>query len=229
MSFCTIKSIGEHMEYAVPCTNMIKQQLRTGNITCQKILSLYETFPRDMFVPAPLKHFAYSDMQIALPHHERMMTPLEEATMIQALNLQGHEVILEIGTGTGFLTALLSRLCKKVISVDYYPDFTAAAKLKLAEYQCHNVELYTGDASSGWLELAPYDAIVFTGSIPKIKKSHQLQVIPGGKLIALIGQSPLIQAQLHTLDYQDNWHEKLLFETNLPQLVNNQKQHDFVF
>jgi len=208
---------------------MIKQQLRTGNINCPKILSLYEEIKRESFVPEAIKHFAYSDIQLKLPHHERMMTPLEEATILQSLNLQGHEVVLEIGTGTGFLTTLLSRLCKKVISIDYYKDFTTAAKIKLSEYQCNNVELLTGDASLGWLTLAPYDAIVFTGCIPEIKKTHQLQVIPGGKMVVLTGKTPLIQAQLHTVDHQDNWHETLLFETELPFLQNTQKQHHFVF
>jgi protein-L-isoaspartate(D-aspartate) O-methyltransferase len=224
-----MKSVGEHMEYSVPCMNMIKQQLRTGNITCQKILSLYKEINRETFVPEQMKHFAYSDIQIKLPHHERMMTPLEEATILQSLNLQGHETILEIGTGTGFLTALLSRLCKKVISIDYYKEFTAAAKIKLSKYQCDNVELLTEDASSGWLALAPYDAVVFTGSIPEVKKSQQLQVIPGGKMVVLVGQTPLIQAQLHTIDHQGNWHQTLLFETDLPYLKNAQERHRFVF
>ena len=111
--------------------NMIKQQLRTGNVLNESILSLYKTIPREDFVPQQLQHFAYTDAQLAIGHNERMMTPLEEATLLQALNLQGHEIVLEIGTGTGFLTALLSRLCKTVISIDYYAEFTKNAKENL--------------------------------------------------------------------------------------------------
>lgn len=217
------------MDYSISRINMIKQQLLTGNISNQKILSLYDNIPREAFVPEAMQSFAYSDMQIPLPHQEHMMTPLEEASLLQALDLQGHEVVLEVGTGTGFLTALLSRLCKKVISIDYQKDFTAQAKIKLAEHLCHNVELFTGDAASGWLTLAPYDVVIFTGGMPVIKDTHRLQVIPGGKLFALIGQPALMQAQLHRIDHQGNWREQLLFETKLPYLVHAQEQHCFVF
>lgn len=217
------------MDYSISRMNMIKQQLLTGNISNKNILALYDNISRDAFVPEAMQHFAYSDMQIALPHHERMMTPLEEATLLQALELQGHEVVLEVGTGTGFLTALLSRLCQKVISIDYHKDFTTQAKKKLSEHLCHNVELFTGDAAQGWLTLAPYDVIIFTGGIPVIKETHRLQVIPGGKLFALVGQLPLMQAQLHRLDHQGNWRENLLFETELPYLAHAKEQHCFVF
>ena len=98
--------------------NMVKQQLRTGDVLNSSILDLYTEIPREEFVPNQFKHFAYSDMQIDLAHEQRMMTPLEEAKLLQALDLRGNEVVLEVGTGTGFLTALLSRLCKKVISID---------------------------------------------------------------------------------------------------------------
>jgi protein-L-isoaspartate(D-aspartate) O-methyltransferase len=208
---------------------MIKQQLRTGDVLDETILALYDKFPRKMFVPTELSHFAYTDQQLALPHGERMMTPLEEGLLLKALNLQGHETVLEIGTGTGFLTALLSQLCKKVISVDYYPEFTASARKKLSTHGCQNVELHTGDGSLGWLNQAPYDVILFTGAIDCITKTHQLQVLPGGKLFAIVGSAPVMQGQLHTLDHQNQWHEKLIFETNLPSLVHTQKQNQFVF
>ena len=100
--------------------NMIKQQLRTGDVIDESILELFREIARDEFVPAKYKDFAYSDMQLELAHQQRMMTPLEEAKILQALNLTGNETVLEVGTGTGFLTALLSRRCKKLISVDNY-------------------------------------------------------------------------------------------------------------
>lgn len=209
--------------------NMIKQQLRPGDVLNETILALYTEIPRTDFVPNQFNHFAYSDMQIDLAHNQRMMTPLEEATILQALALSGNETVLEVGTGTGFLTALLSRLCKQVISIDYYADFTTQARLKLAEHQCTNVELLTGDASRGLVDKAPYDIIVFTGALEALDETHRLQLLPGGKLFAIIGKEPVMQAQLHILDHNSTWHTEVLFETNLPPLIDKLKPNNFVF
>ena len=209
--------------------NMIKQQLRTGNVLDERILSLYDSVPRDEFLPARLKSFGYSDMHIPLAHSQCMMTPLEEALLLQSLALQGHEVVLEIGTGTGFLTELLSHLCKKVVSVDYYADFTASARGKLAEHRRSNVELFTGDASQGWLDFAPYDVVVFTGAIERLTEIQRLQIVPGGKLFVIVGKEPVMQGQLHTLDHNGQWSESVIFETCLPSLVDQLKHTDFNF
>ena len=217
------------MSQPISCINMIKQQLRTGDVLDQRILSLYKDLPREAFVPEALQHFAYTDMQLTLPHGERMMTPLEEAALLQALALKGHETLLEVGTGTGFLTALLSRLCRHVISIDYYADFTADANQRLIAHGCHNVELLTGSAALGWIDRAPYDVVILSGAIHSVTETHRLQVLPGGKLFAIIGQSPVMQGQLHHLDHHGLWHEELVFETDLPALINTHKQNNFIF
>lgn len=209
--------------------NMVKQQLRTGEVLDETILSLFETMPRHEFLPPNLQSFAYCDLQIELPHKQRMMTPLEEGKLLQALALKKTETVLEVGTGTGFLTALLSKLCKQVISIDYFPDFTEAAKKKLANHHCTNVELLTGDASRGWLEKAPYEVIVFTGSLEELEETQRLQLLPGGRLFAVIGKEPVMQGQVHHLDHNGNWHSQLIFETNIPPLINPLKPKDFVF
>ena len=209
--------------------NMIKQQLRTGDVIDESILELFREIARDEFVPAKYKDFAYSDMQLELAHQQRMMTPLEEAKILQALNLTGNETVLEVGTGTGFLTALLSRRCKKLISVDYFADFTANAKLNLSKYKCDNVELLTADAHKGYLEKAPYDVVVFTASLEKLTDSHLLQIVPGGRLFAIVGKEPIMQGQLHSLDHDNKWHKKMIFETNIPSLINETKPNGFIF
>ncbi|KTC87211.1 protein-L-isoaspartate O-methyltransferase family protein [Legionella brunensis] len=209
--------------------NMVKQQLRTGDVLDETILSLYEEIPRHEFVPHNLQHFAYSDLQITLAHEQRMLTPLEEGKLLQALALKGNETVLEVGTGTGFLTALLSRLCKKVISIDYFSDFTNHARRKLQTHHCKNVELITGDASRGWLEKAPYDVMVFTGAIEELNETHRLQLLPGGRLFAIVGKEPVMQGQLHSLDHNGKWHANLLFETNIPPLIDKLKPKEFVF
>lgn len=210
-------------------TNMIKQQLRTGGVLNESILNLYETISREDFIPEHYAQFAYSDMQIPLAHGQRMLTPLEEGTLLQSLNLQGKETVLEIGTGTGFLTAMLSKLCKQVISVDYYADFTNFAKTRLEELNCTNVELITGDGSRGWLDNAPYDVVIFTGSLEKLTDTHRLQVLPGGKLFAILGKSPVMQACLFSLDHNNVWSESMLFETDIPPLTDRLKPKEFIF
>ncbi|HHF7372579.1 protein-L-isoaspartate O-methyltransferase family protein [Legionella bozemanae] len=217
------------MSYQSARINMVKQQLRTGDVLNESILDLYDVVLRHEFVPEQFTNFAYSDMQIPLNHGQRMLTPLEEGQILQALDLQGHETVLEVGTGSGFFTAMLSKLCKKVISIDYYADFTNNAAQKLKEHHCDNVELITGDANQGWLEDAPYDVVIFTGAIEKITETQRLQVLPGGKLFVIEGTSPVMQGRLYELDHHENWHESLLFETNIPLLINKSKPKEFVF
>lgn len=209
--------------------NMVKQQLRTGDVLNETILDLYDQIPRHEFVPENYMHFAYSDMQIPLAHDQRMLTPLEEGTILQALNLKGHETVLEIGTGTGFFTALLSKLCKKVISIDYYAELTTSAARKLKKHHCHNVELITGDACRGWLDNAPYDVVVFTGALEKLTETHQLQILPGGKLFVILGKPPVMQARLYEYGHDENWQETVLFETEIPLLIDKLRVSEFVF
>ena len=209
--------------------NMIKQQLRTGDVLNDALIELYDQIPRHEFVPEQFIQFAYSDMQIPLGHGQRMLTPLEEGTILQALELKGNETILEIGTGSGFLTAMLSKMCKQVISVEYYSDFTASAARKLKACHCQNVELITGDGSRGWLDKAPYDMVIFTGSLEMLTETHKLQVVPGGSLFAIEGRSPVMQGRLHKLSHDEVWQNSLLFETDIPELVDQLKPREFVF
>lgn len=209
--------------------NMIKQQLRTREVLNDTILNLFTSIPRQSFVPEAMQNFAYSDMRIPLGNDQYMFTPEEEGVLLQALDLQGHETILEVGTGSGYLTALLSRLGKKIISIDYYEAFTAQAQKKLDAHGIDNVELYTGDASHGWLTQAPYDVVVLTGAIEKIPPTLELQVVPGGKLFAILGQSPIMAGVLALLDHQKQWHSRLLFETNTPAFIDPLQTKPFTF
>ena len=214
----------------VACINMIKQQLRTNNVLDDRVLALYATGSRERFVPPNMKDFAFSDMQIPFEHEQRMMTPTEEALILQSLQLKGHERILEIGTGTGYFTSLLSQLGKEVISIEYYQDLAYNAQKKLNAEGCHNVTVLQGDGCAGWMNKAPYDMIILTGGIEAITKSHQLQLLPGGKLCAIVGKKPVMECQLLTLDHQDNWTYDVLFDTCLPSLINNMcSSEPFVF
>jgi protein-L-isoaspartate(D-aspartate) O-methyltransferase len=209
--------------------NMIRQQLRTGDVLNDTILNLFRELPREDFVPDRMKPFACSDLPIPLAHDQQMMTPLEEGRILQALMLNGSETVLEVGTGTGYLTALLSRQCKKVISVDYFEDFTASAKEKLQRHHCDNVELITGDACRGWLELAPYDVIVLTAALDHIDETHRLQLLPGGRMFAVIGKEPAMKGMFFSLDHEGRWTEKMLFNTCVPSMITKfpSKKFDF--
>lgn len=209
--------------------NMVKQQLRTGNVLNEVILDLFEQVPRHHFVPEEFAPFAYSDMQIPLGHGQRMLTPLEEGSILQALDLQGHETVLEIGTGSGFFTALLSKLCRTVVSIDFFAEFTKNAASKLQAHRCDNVELITGDACRGYLEKAPFDVIVYTGAVEQLTDIQKLQVVPGGKLFAILGNFPVMQAYLYELNHKEEWQEQFLFETEIPHLLDALKTKAFVF
>lgn len=218
-----------NMSPSIPVVNMIKQQLRTCDVLDPKVLALFESLPRDQFVPTAYKNFAYSDMQIPLAHGERMLTPTEEGKLLQALNLNGTERVLEIGTGTGFLTACLARMAKEVISIDYHQSFTELARKNLAPFQYTNIELFTGDAFNGWMASAPYDVMIFTGAIPKVTETQAIQLNPRGKIFAIIGEAPVMNAVLLYKDKNDQWHDNLVFETEIPALINVHKKPEFVF
>lgn len=210
-------------------TNMIKQQLRTGNVFDSKILELVQTIDRDAFVPFEYRNFAYSDMQIPLAHQQRMLTPLEEGLILQALQLRGDETVLEIGTGSGYFSALLSRCAKRVISVDYFEAFTQQAKKNAVAHGCDNIEFITGDGHSGWVNLAPYDAIILTGGIPQLTEALKLQVCLGGKIFAMVGDHPVMTGNLYRVDHRNHWTYDRVFETDIPLLLDTSYHPSFVF
>ncbi len=210
-------------------SNMVKQQLRTGDVLNNTILGLYQTLPREYFVPRAYKQFAYSDLRIPLGHNETMLTPLEEATILQSLGIKNSETVLEVGTGSGYFTALLSRVAKHVVSVDYYKEFTKTAEANLNRFNIDNVTLYTGDAHRGWMEKAPYDVIVLTGSINELDDIFRPQLMKDGRLFAIIGEAPMMQARLYRLDTEEKWHEEPLFETEVSPLLDPYAKSKFTF
>ncbi len=210
-------------------TNMIKQQLRTGAVLDSKILDIFSSLDRANFVPKQFSDFAYSDQQIPLSNGQCMLTPTEEGRIIQSLNLTGKETVLEIGTGSGFLTAILAKLAKKVISIEYFPDLSKQAAANLASLNFDNIELIIGDAAKGWLDGAPYDMVVMTAAVEQLEDSHRLQVMPGGKLFAIVGKDPIMSGQMHSFSHEEQWFMEELFETNVPMMVDKSKPKEFIF
>lgn len=209
--------------------NMQCQQLKTCGIQDESLLDLLSQIPREHFVPEKYKDLAFADYRIPLSHQQTMMTPLEEATLLQALAIQKHHTVLEIGTGSGYLTALMATQAKQVFSLEYYADLTAKAQKKLAQHHITNVTLITGDGIHGYLDKAPYDIIVLTGSVDHLDKCFHPQLLQNGKLFAIIGKSPVMQACVLTIDNQGKWNTTKLFETNIPPLTDRFQNDSFSF
>jgi protein-L-isoaspartate(D-aspartate) O-methyltransferase len=217
------------MDNILSQTNMIKQQLRTGNIVDPHILNLYQQIPREDFVPFVYKNFAYSDMQIPIGHQQTMLTPLEEAAILQAIQFKGDETVLEIGSGTGFFTTLLSHCARRVISIDYIEEFTQVATQNAGMHERKNIEFLTGDGHNGWAELAPYDVIILSGAVPALTEILKLQLGLGGKIFAMLGKQPTISGYLFSVDEHNQATQDLIFETDTPLLIGCNQEPSFVF
>lgn len=209
--------------------NMIEQQIRPWDVLDQRVLELVANLPREDFVPSAYLSLAYADINIPLEHGQSMMAPKVEARMIQALNLKPSDTVLEVGTGSGYVTALLAKSAKHVYSVDVYPGFTQRAREKLAGHGIANVTLETGDAATGWARHQPYDVIAVTGSLPLLPEAFRQQLKVGGRLFVIVGDPPVMSAQLITRVSETGYNRRILFETVLPPLVNAPQPSRFVF
>lgn len=214
----------EHARY-----NMIEQQIRPWEVLNDAVLHLMMQLPREDFVPSEFRKLAYADTTIPLGLGEVMMPPRVEGRLLQALALQPGDRVLEVGTGSGYLTACLATAAEHVHSVEIHDDFTRTAAAKLSDAGIGNVTLETGDAATGWAAHAPYDAIVITGALRLMPEEYPLQLNPGGRLVAIVGASPARQALLITRTGEDAWSSETLFETDLPELVNAPQPQPFVF
>jgi protein-L-isoaspartate(D-aspartate) O-methyltransferase len=209
--------------------NMIESQIRTWEVLDQRVLDTLSAVKREAFVPEQYRPLAFVDMEIPLGHGEVMLAPKLEARMLQELTLKTTDRVLEVGTGSGYMTALLASLAGHVYSVEVRPDFSAAAAGKLAAHGIINVTLEVGDAAQGWSRHAPYDAILLTGSVPVLPPRFRAQLRPGGRLLAVVGDPPVMTARLTTCVTEGAWNETGLFETCIAPLRNVPQPERFVF
>jgi len=208
---------------------MIQRQVRTWEVIDQDVLDLIARMPREDYVPTASRNIAYVDMNIPLGHGEVMMAPKLEARLLQELEIDPQDKILEIGTGSGYMAALLANLCREVVSVEIRPEFSAAAGSQLARHGVRNVTLEIGDGARGWDRQPPYNAILITGSLPILPNAFRETLAPGGRLIAIVGQHPAMEVKrIQRLD-QRSFQEESLFETSLPALRNAIEPSRFVF
>ena len=208
--------------------NMVEQQIRTWDVLDQQVLDLMARVPREDFVPAAYRNLAFADTCVPLDHDQTMMLPRVEARMLQALQVEPMDRILEVGTGSGFVTALLARLGGHVTSVEIHPSLKDAAQTKLDRHGVENVDLYLGDASRGWDRSGPYEVIAVTGSLPVIEEAFETSLAVGGRLFVIVGQEPAMEALLITRVGETQWVSDCLFETVLPPLEGVEEPERFV-
>jgi protein-L-isoaspartate(D-aspartate) O-methyltransferase len=208
---------------------MIEQQIRPWDVLDDQVLGVLSATPREDFVPERYRELAFSDICIPLANEQCMMPPKLEGKLLQSLVIRPDDDILEIGTGSGYLTACLARLGKSVHSIDLFPDFTETAGERLAQHNIGNVTLETGDAGAGWDSDRRFDAIAVTGSLPLLHQGYHGLLKPGGRLFVIVGRPPLMQALLITRSGDREWNSESLFETAIPALLNAPRPEDFKF
>lgn len=208
--------------------NMIEQQIRPWEVLDQRVLDTLATVPREDYVPERYRNLAFADVRIPLGYGQVMMNPNVEGRLLQALTLRPSDQVLEVGTGSGFLTACLARLSAGVRSVDIQPEFTTSAAEKLHRHGVNNVILETGDAARDWGD-RPFDVVVLTGSVTSLTESWRQRLRVGGRLFAVIGEAPVMEATLVIRHSEDEWLSEGLFETELTPLRNATKPLSFEF
>jgi protein-L-isoaspartate(D-aspartate) O-methyltransferase len=219
------------MNFQLARTNMVAQQVRPWHVMNENVLSVLSQVPREAFV-SPLYHqVAYSDTDIPLLEGQTMLSPKVVGRALQALALHGKENVLEVGTGTGYVTACLSKMASKITSVEIFPELFSIAEKNLNALNCRYLNLNLGNAVLGWESEAPYDAIIITGSYPlgvPEKVCEQLK-IKGGRLFAIIGEAPTMKAVLIERFGNFDYTTTTLFETVVPALVHAPLQQRFQF
>jgi protein-L-isoaspartate(D-aspartate) O-methyltransferase len=205
--------------------NMVEQQIRPCNVLDQEVLDLLAVVKREAFVPAAYRALAFADVEIPLGHGAVMLAPVIEAKILQALHLRKSDKVLEIGTGSGCLAARTDH----VYSVEIVPELAAQARGNLKSQEADNVTVEEGDGARGWAAHAPYDVIVLSGSTPVLPDAFLQQLKVGGRLFAVVGEAPVMQAQLVTCVAEGRYQTANLFETSIAQLKNAQQRERFVF
>ena len=209
--------------------NMVEQQIRTWNVLDLTILNLLYKVRREEFVPAAYRSLAFADMEIPLDHGAVMLTPKMEARILQELRIKKTDKILEVGSGSGYMTALLAELGAQVYSVEIVPTLCSIAKMNLQTHGITNVILEQGDAAQGWPQHGPYDVIVLTASTPILHEAFQKSLNPGGRLFAIVGEEPLMEAMLITCVAPNVYETNILFETCTAPLRNALHPQRFTF
>jgi protein-L-isoaspartate(D-aspartate) O-methyltransferase len=209
---------------------MIEQQVRPWEVLDQRVLTVMRELPREAFVPDAYRGLAHADIEIPLGDQAAMLAPKVVGRLLQAVEVQPHETVLEIGTGTGYVTACLAHLGKRVVSLEIDPALAEGARARLEAMGLSHTEVHTGDAFSGHIDGGPFDVIAVTGSVPTAEPLAALeqQLTDGGRLFIVVGEPPLMEAMRITRIGNDVRRESL-FETCIAALENAPLPERFAF
>jgi protein-L-isoaspartate(D-aspartate) O-methyltransferase len=209
--------------------NMIEQQIRTWEVLDPVVLDLLGEVHREDFIEASQFGLAFADVELPIGHGQTMLSPKIEGRILQALNIKKTDKVLLVGTGSGYLTALVAKLSKHVNAVEIIPELSNQAATRLQKQNIHNVTLHIGDAASGFAAAAPYDVIIFAGSLQLHPSAAEAMLNIGGRMFAVVGELPIMQATLTQRISEGSCRKETLFETCLPPLVNAPQSAKFEF
>jgi protein-L-isoaspartate(D-aspartate) O-methyltransferase len=207
---------------------MIEQQVRAWDVLDERVLQILRKVPRDQFTPEQQRFRAYVDGEVPLPHGQHMLRPSVVGRLLQALELTGSEHVLEIGAGSGFITACLRTAAARVRSLEIFPALAEMARRNLDSLGLRDVEIMTADAlqfDTG----ARYGAIAITGSLPVYDERFERQLEIGGRLFVVVGEPPVMEARLIRRTGEGSWSSESLFETVIDPLVNARRLPEFRF
>lgn len=213
------------LDYAKARENMVEQQVRPWDVLDARVLETIATLPREAFVPEALRALAYADTALPLGDGEAMMKPVLEGRALQALLPQAEESVLEIGTGSGYLTACLATLAREVVSIERHTDLAEAARARLAAQGLGNARVETADAYA-WDNRQQFDVMCVTGAVDALPARFTDWLKPGGRLFVVQGRSPAMEAVLVHKDV-NGLRTESLFETDLPYLAGAAPQPAF--
>lgn len=218
------------LDLGVARSNMVAQQIRTCDVLDERLLGRLRDVPREDFVPEAYRAMAFADADIPLGRGQVMFSPMIEARLINSLAVLPKDRVLEVGTGTGYLTAVLAGLAHTVYSVEILPEFKLRAAQNLGALGLSNILLEVGDASRGWPRHGAYDAILVSGALPLgPDPKFQESLAVGGRLVVIVGESPVMGVRLIVREDIDRFSERSLFETDIPVLTNAPRPERFYF
>jgi protein-L-isoaspartate(D-aspartate) O-methyltransferase len=207
---------------------MIEQQIRAWDVLDERVLATLRKVPRERFVPAEQRFLAFADAEVPLPHGQHMLRPSVVGRLLQALALSGEERVLEIGSGTGYITACLAAAGLAVRSVEIFPDLAEQAKQNLRALQFDHVQVISADACE-LREDNRYEAIALTASLPVYDDRWEELLEIGGRLFVVVGEPPIMEARLVRRLSADTWSAESVFETVIDPLLNARRPPEFRF
>ena len=209
--------------------NMIEQQIRPWEVLDPQVLDLLFVVKREDFVPDAYRNLAFADMEIPLGSGQAMLAPKIEAKLLQELDITKTDKVLEIGTGSGYMAALLAARAEHVVTVESRPELAEAARRNLERAGVNNVTVEVGNGANGWAQRGPYDAIVVSASLPAVPAALLRQLRVGGRLAVIVGEAPVMEAQLITCSAEGVYNTVNLFETVVPALDGVEARSAFSF